>query len=158
MQTKISLISDEDFSKIIKESTSYAECCRKIGYSINGKWGTIKIKERCQQLGLSTNHFSQSQEVHGKGVRYTNLDDILIENSPYKNINSLKNRLINEGKMEYKCVKCGNLGEWLGKPLSLQLDHINGNPTDHRLSNLQFLCPNCHSQTETFSGKNKKSK
>lgn len=158
MQTKISLINDDDFKKIIAESTSYAECCRKIGYSINGKWGSEKIKERCKKLNLSTEHFSQTLEVHGKGVRYNNLDDILIENSPYKNIKSLKNRLINEGKMEYKCAKCGNTGNWLGQSLSLQLDHINGNPNDHRLSNLQFLCPNCHSQTETFSGKNKKSK
>ena len=58
--------------------------------------------------------------------------------------------------MEYKCSgkDCCNKGEWLGKPLVLQLDHINGVRDDHRLENLRFLCPNCHSQTDTYGGKN----
>ena len=55
--------------------------------------------------------------------------------------------------MEYKCQKCG-ISEWLGNPLTLQLDHINGVNNDHRLTNLRFLCPNCHSQTDTYAGKN----
>ena len=81
------------------------------------------------------------------------LDEILIENSPYMSITRLKIRLINEGKMEYKCQNCG-ITEWLGKPITLQLDHINGVNNDHRLINLRFLCPNCHSQTDTYAGKN----
>ena len=82
------------------------------------------------------------------------MEDILIENSPYHNIYRLKLRLLKEHLLEYKCGICGNKGEWNGFPLTLQLDHINGIHTDHRLENLRFLCPNCHSQTETFSGKN----
>ncbi len=82
-------------------------------------------------------------------------EEILVENSPYKNIPILKKRLLKEGLLEYKCAICGNTGEWLGQPLTLQLDHINGDHFDHRLENLRLLCPNCHSQTETFSGKNK---
>lgn len=57
--------------------------------------------------------------------------------------------------MEYKCAICG-ISEWLGNPLSLQLDHINGISNDHRLENLRLVCPNCHSQTETFAGRNVK--
>lgn len=56
--------------------------------------------------------------------------------------------------MEYKCACCGNTGEWNGRPLVLQLDHINGDNCDNRLENLRFLCPNCHSQTDTFAGRN----
>lgn len=44
--------------------------------------------------------------------------------------------------------------EWLGAPIPLQVHHINGNTTDNRLENLQYLCPNCHSQTDNFCGKN----
>ena len=54
------------------------------------------------------------------------------------------------------CAECNVGEEWNGKPLVLQLDHINGIFNDHRLENLRLLCPNCHSQTETFSGKKSK--
>jgi 5-methylcytosine-specific restriction endonuclease McrA len=58
---------------------------------------------------------------------------------------------------DYKCSYCG-ISEWNGKELSLHLDHINGINNDNRLDNLRFLCPNCHSQTDTYCGKNKKRK
>lgn len=63
---------------------------------------------------------------------------------------SLKRRLINEKKLNYKCALCGNTGGWNNKKLVLQLDHINGDHKDNRIENLRLLCPNCHSQTETF--------
>ena len=154
MATKISLLSDEEFQKIIYESYSYAECCRKIGYSDKGSHGADAVKKRCQELNLSTSHFSKTKAANKSSTKYS-LDEILVENSGYKNISRLKTRLINENKLEYKCAIYGNIGEWNNKPLALQLDHINGKHNDHRLENLRFLCPNCHSQTETYSGKNK---
>ena len=84
------------------------------------------------------------------------MDDILVENSTYLNRTALKERIIKEKILEYKCAICGNEGTWNGSPLTLQLDHINGINNDHRIENLRFLCPNCHSQTETFSGRNKR--
>ena len=65
---------------------------------------------------------------------------------------SLKKRLIDAKLLEYRCSKCG-ITEWQGEPLTLQLDHINGNHTDNRIENLRLLCPNCHSQTHTYAGK-----
>jgi hypothetical protein len=53
-----------------------------------------------------------------------------------------------------QCEVCG-VGEWQGKDLVLILDHINGNPCDHKVDNLRLLCPNCDSQTDTYKGKNK---
>ena len=55
----------------------------------------------------------------------------------------------------FRCARCGNEGEWLGEPLTLQLDHANGRYDDNRLENLRWLCPNCHSQTPTFAGRGK---
>ena len=64
-----------------------------------------------------------------------------------------KRVILRDKLLNYECVKCNNSGKWEGNVLALQLDHINGINNDNRLSNLRFLCPNCHSQTETFSGK-----
>lgn len=52
------------------------------------------------------------------------------------------------------CSMCGMLPEWNGKPLVFQVDHINGNNSDDSWDNLRLLCPNCHSQTDTFGGRN----
>jgi transposase-like protein len=66
---------------------------------------------------------------------------------------NLKRRLLREGLKDNRCERCG-ISEWRDAPLSLALHHINGDGRDNRLENLQFLCPNCHSQTENFAGRN----
>jgi len=68
----------------------------------------------------------------------------------------MKNRIIFDKLIDYKCSSCGNEGEWRGERLSLQLEHINGISNDNRLKNLTFLCPNCHSQTKTYAGRKNK--
>jgi len=65
----------------------------------------------------------------------------------------LKARLIRDGLLEEKCAECGIMS-WRDKPLALELHHINGVNNDNRLDNLQLLCPNCHSQTPTYGGRN----
>lgn len=81
------------------------------------------------------------------------LETVLCKNSTYNN-QTLKKRIIKENLIPYKCIKCENTGQWNGTELVLQLDHINGINNDNRIENLRFLCPNCHSQTSTFAGKN----
>lgn len=68
---------------------------------------------------------------------------------------NIKHRLIRAGLLQNRCDECG-LSEWHGKPLVAHIDHINGVKNDHRLENLRMLCPNCHSQTETYGGHNAK--
>jgi DNA-binding CsgD family transcriptional regulator len=65
----------------------------------------------------------------------------------------LKGRLLNEGLKENRCEICG-ISEWQGKPLNMQLHHKNGDGHDNRLENLELLCANCHSQTDTYGGRN----
>ena len=62
--------------------------------------------------------------------------------------------ILNNNLIEYKCQECGQGDVWNNKRLILQLDHKNGNPNDNRLDNLRFLCSNCHSQTQTYTGRN----
>jgi Homeodomain-like domain/HNH endonuclease len=72
-----------------------------------------------------------------------------------RNRNHLKRRLIAAGLLEPRCVECG-IDEWRGRPIALQLHHINGVGQDNRLENLALLCPNCHAQTETWGGRNRR--
>jgi hypothetical protein len=69
--------------------------------------------------------------------------------------NHVKGRLLRAGILENRCEECG-ISEWRGKPLSIHIDHINGVRDDHRLENLRMLCPNCHSQTDTYGARNKR--
>ncbi len=78
-------------------------------------------------------------------------EEIFSENSP---VSKTSVRSIARKEIEYRCAICDNVGEHLRKPLVLQLDHINGISTDQRRDNLRWLCPNCHSQTDTFAGRN----
>ena len=151
MKSKVYQVSDEEFKKIIASSYTYSDALRALGLGTSGGSSTDILKRRIRELNCSIEHFSR--QASGKYAKYS-LEEILVENSTYANISSLKKRLIDAKKIEYKCAICG-ISEWLGKPLSLQLDHINGINNDHRLENLRLLCPNCHSQTDTYSGKNK---
>jgi 5-methylcytosine-specific restriction endonuclease McrA len=65
----------------------------------------------------------------------------------------VKVRLLRAGILKNVCSNCG-LTEWLGRSVTMHLDHINGIHNDHRLENLRMLCPNCHSQTPTYGGRN----
>lgn len=155
MPSKVYSISDNEFRQLIANSTTYSECLRKLGLKTRGGSSTDILKKRINELNCSTEHFGRyNSNNESYNIKYT-LEEICVKNSNYHSIDRLKKRLIQENKLEYKCAFCGNTGEWYGHKLSLQLDHINGINNDHRIENLRFLCPNCHSITETFSGKNK---
>ena len=87
-----------------------------------------------------------------KGKRKYNLEQILILDSPVSN-GYIKNRLIEEKIFVHKCFICNNT-EWLDKPITLELDHIDGNHNNNVRTNLRFICPNCHSMTVTWKGRN----
>lgn len=152
--SKFQNISDEDFINVVKENVCVRDILGELGYSRSSGSMGKKIRDRIKQLGINTDHFLIHQSKMNSRPTYS-MDEILIENSSYENIDRLKKRLISNNLLEYVCAECGNTGEWNGKKLVLQLEHKNGIHNDHRLSNLEFLCPNCHSQTNTYSGKNK---
>lgn len=82
-------------------------------------------------------------------TRQKSLEDILKKGVKY-NTTRLKERLLASGLKQEVCEVCNHPAEWNGKRLILQLDHIDGDNTNNEISNLQIICPNCHSQTPTF--------
>jgi 5-methylcytosine-specific restriction endonuclease McrA len=72
-----------------------------------------------------------------------------------RNRNHVKQRLIAAGLREPRCARCG-IDEWRGQPIALQLHHVNGHGQHNRLENLELLCPNCHAQTDTWGGRNRR--
>ncbi len=80
------------------------------------------------------------------------MNHLLVVGRKGTNRTHLKSRLIKEGLKGESCEICG-LGEWLGRPLGLELHHVNGRGNDNRLENLQLLCGNCHSQTDNWGGR-----
>lgn len=108
----------------------------------------VTVWRRCKKLGLE---FNSGKDGRGKKIE---LSEILEGKHPHFQTLKLKKRIIKEKVLPYKCVECG-LSEWRDKELSLHLDHIDGDSKNHKLENLRLLCPNCHSQTDTWCGKNK---
>lgn len=140
----------EELTSAISSSFSIAEVCRKLGIApYGGNYRTIH--KLIKEYSIDTSHFTGQGWNKGlkKPIKIAKpINEILTENSVYQS-HKLKNRLFKEKLKEEKCEICG-ITEWNGKPISLELHHINGNPTDNRIENIQILCPNCHSQTDTY--------
>lgn len=145
--------TDEAFLEAVKTSRSFAEVFRKIGIRPTGGNYT-HFKLVANSLNVDYSHFDNKADPAVLSSRLRPmipLEKVMVKKSAYSRKN-LKRRLLEAGLIENKCRACG-IDEWLGKPLVLHLDHVNGDPTDHRRSNLQMLCPNCHSQTTTYANK-----
>lgn len=106
-----------------------------------------------KELYTSLPEETKNKMAWSRGKSIVPNEKIFTENSYYSN-ELIKQRIVKDNLLDYRCNKCG-IDEWQGETLVLDLDHINGNNRDHRLENLRYLCPNCHSQTDTYKGRNK---
>jgi hypothetical protein len=146
--------SKEEFIEVVKGSKTIREVLRHFGLPSNQGHYNRMFHKTVKELNLDISHIMNSvknQEFKKK----IPLEELLIANS-HRSTKTLKRRLLREDVMEDKCAKCGQLPLWNNEILVMQLDHINGDIADNRIENLRLLCPNCHSQTETYGGKNSK--
>lgn len=150
--------TDEQLIEACKTSRSIRQVLSKLGLKeAGGNYSIIKRKIKEKELDIS--HFTGRGWNIGLTTKPNppkSLNEILTVNSIYQS-NKLRQRLLKENVLEHKCSNCNN-SEWLGNPIPLELEHINGDSSDNRLENLTLLCPNCHSLTPTYRGKNIKLK
>lgn len=133
------------------KSCSYAGVLRKIGVKDEvGSAVYAHLQARLEELKIDVSHFTGKAE--GRVVR--TFDNIFCENSTVDQ-DTLRKHYRKLDYIPYECAACGNKGEWNEQGLHLQLEHKNGDKHDNRLENLCWLCPNCHSQTNTFCGRNR---
>lgn len=139
--------TDEEIIEACNEARSMAEAAAELNMHFN----TFKRK------AIKLNVYEPNQSGKGINKRHNGnkieLKEILEGKHPSYQTNKLRIRLIDEGLKEHECESCG-ISNWMNNPISLELDHIDGDRTNHSLTNLRILCPNCHSQTSTYRGRN----
>lgn len=127
----------------------------------NSRNHTSETKSKISKSILSSDKFWQSVENNKKWIDYKALgkklkeiaDDKILE-ADYETLSfgRLKKRIVLE--QSGKCNHCG-IDKWNGKDITLELEHKDGNHSNNNRENLEAICPNCHSQTDTWRGKNK---
>ena len=155
-------VPKEELQEVVKSKNSISDVLKHYNFGATGATH-ITLKKRLIEDGIDFSHIkmgyksNEGRKFNFKKTKEECINLLFINNSNYPT-KTLKDYIILYNLLAYKCEACRNDGSWNNKPLSLQLDHINGIRTDNRLENLRFLCPNCHSQTETFGARNHKEK
>lgn len=155
--TKKLTLSDEEFSKIVSDSTSIRQVIEKCGLiPAGGNYNTISNKIKAN--GLNTSHFTGSNwRVGRKFPTERKPIEFYLNNHGKINSHNLRLRLIEEGLKNSCCERCG-LHTWQDVQIPLELHHIDGNHINNNLANLQILCPNCHALTPNYGSRNKRLK
>lgn len=148
--------------EVVLKSKFMSDVLRFFGRSTKGTGNFSTLKNYLDSHSIDYSHFDKNRRIYQREtlkkireLRTKSFEEILVEKSSYSRT-SLKKRLLDGNILKNMCSICGIGQMWNNQVLNLQLDHINGVFNDNRLDNLRILCPNCHSQLPTTSGKHKR--
>ncbi|MFB7493928.1 HNH endonuclease signature motif containing protein [Streptomyces sp. NPDC056161] len=142
----------------VSASTSMTEVLRRLGLDVVGGHHT-HISRRIKAYGIDTSHFRLPTRK-GDGSRRRAPEGLLVKQSAATARRMQSSRLkqaMREHGLDERCALCGMAPVWLGEPLPLEVDHIDGDWRNNEIQNLRLLCPNCHSTTDNYRGRGSRS-
>ena len=145
-------VTSDKLSEIVRSSRTMRDVLNALGYSPTSFGCNRTLLKRLKHEGIDFKHLPSGRQAW----QYVeDITTVMTVDSAFRS-DHLKTRLLANGMLRNECYCCGQLPFWNNKTLILQMDHIDGNNRNQTLQNLRMLCPNCHSQTDTFAGRNKK--
>lgn len=142
----------EVLEPLVKQATSVAQVARLLGIPLQGG-SHSHLSRTIKKHGFDTSHFTGQGHMKGKvSDRRKAPEEILVNGYTRRgDCKKLRRALLASGRA-MQCVRCPVTMEYNGGPIVLEIDHVNNDWTDNRLENLQFMCPNCHSQKTKTDG------
>lgn len=150
--SKLLSLPREEVERVLRECRSIRQACEKLGLKLSGSaYGAFQTF--VLESGIDISHFPGKGWLSGQShpCKFA-ASDILVFGKLQSRM--LIKRSLEERGRKYECEICKQGPLYMGKELVLPIDHIDGNAKNNLENNLRFLCPNCHTQTETWGFKN----